>query len=241
MKPGSDAAIAMMRERIKQDMASHMDSNNLDIFKEVTGKFMRFIEEQSPRIDKDIVVLGVEEELNVPVQLPSGRIISLFGFIDLRYSSGSYRGIRDHKTGEKAWKGSDVGLSNQLLHYDTAVLLMTDETYAVEINFVNTHEYAKKIPSFEEVFTFGNHYHTRRGLEIYLEQTCQLIDEMLDCKPTPHYDERVCNGCPYRLPCTLERRGIDPSPILGAHYVPRNETPSERSFTNQDTDGDETD
>jgi hypothetical protein len=220
VKPGSDHVLAMVQKRMEEDLESHLTTGNLDVFKEITGKVIRFIKEQSPIIDEGIEVLAVEEELNVPIELPSSRIISMFGFLDLRYRQGDYRGIRDHKTGEKAWTGQQVGFSNQLLFYNAGIYALTGEVYRPEINFVNTHE---------------------KELQIYLEQICILIDEMLDCKPTPHYDERVCGGCPYKLPCMMERKGIDPSPILKAHYVPRDETPRERSFTNENTDSNETD
>jgi hypothetical protein len=174
--------------------------------------------------------------------LPSSRIISMFGFLDLRYRQGNYLGVRDHKTGEKAsdWTPEKVGQSNQLLFYNAGVYALTGEVFRPEINFVNTHEYKQKIPSFNETFTFVTAYHSEKELQIYLEQICILIDEMLDCKPTPHYDERVCGGCPYLLPCTMERKGIDSSPILKAHYVPKPDGPRERSFTNQNSDSDET-
>ena len=241
IKPGSDAAVAMMRQRMSEDLDSHLSTGNLDVFKEITNKFLRFVQEQSPIIDEGIEVLAVEEELNVPLELPSGRLISMFGFLDLRYRQGDYRGIRDHKTGEKAWTGGQVGFSGQLIFYDAGIYALTGEVYRPEINFVNTHEYKNKIPSFKETFFFESASYSEKELQVYLEQVCILLDEMLDCKPTPHYDERVCGSCPYKLPCIMERKGIDSTPILKAHYVPRDETPRERTFTNENTESDETD
>lgn len=240
-KPGSDMVVAQMTKRMQQDVKAHFSTGNAGIFKEVTTKFRRFMTEQSPVIDKDIVVEGVEEEINVPITLPSGKVVSMFGYIDLRYRDSSNGRIRDHKTGEKVWGGVQVSTSSQLLFYDVAILLLTGEAYLVEISFVNTKEYVKKVPSFDEVFAYEPAYHSPRELEIYLEQTCKLIDEMLVCEPTPHYDDRTCPSCPYLLPCTMERKGLDPTPILQAHYVPRNDNPRARTFTGEDSDANETD
>lgn len=240
MEPGSPVADAMMQQRIREDL-SHMSLDNIEVFHIITKQFLRFVREQSAKIDQDIKIEGVEEELNVQVELPSGRVITMFGFIDLRYHSGSYRAIRDHKTGEKSWDGGSVILSNQLLWYTAGTYIATGEVYRPEINFINTHDYKRKIPTAEETFTYVNGVITEKELQKYLEQACILVDELLDCKPTPHYDERVCKYCPYLTPCMMERKGIDPTPIIKAHYVPRDSNPRERSFTNQDSSGDETD
>lgn len=244
VKPGSITAVEIMRNRIREDIQQNITTANykdkLQVYDTITKQFLRYITERSPEIDDGITVLGVEEEIKVPVELPSGRIIFLHGFIDLRYkdANGIYR-IRDHKTGQKKWDETDISLTNQLLHYGAAIFVMTGLLHRVEINFILTKDYKTKNPTYNETFQLISEPHSEVTIQNYLDTTLQLIDDMLDSKPIPHYDERVCKYCHFKEPCIGERRGIDSSRILATNYVTIDRSKHrERSFTDQDSNGD---
>ena len=245
---GSLTAQNLIKQRISQDLAANLTEDRIQLFTTITKQFMRYITERSPEIDAGIVVLGVEEELKVPVELPSGRIILLHGYIDLRYKvEDSYR-IRDHKTDavndpeRSIFNYGGVGLSNQLLHYALAKYLETGIAYSVEISWINTKDYARITPAPNKAFALYREPHSEVTIQNYMNTTLQLIDEMLDSKPIPHYDERVCKYCAFRVPCTGERRGIPSDRLLESNYVVIDRTKSrERTLTGEDSDNDETD
>jgi ATP-dependent helicase/DNAse subunit B len=182
-------------------------------------------------------VLGVEQELAVPITTPSGRNFQLFGFIDLVYrdSSGRLR-IRDHKTGQKAWTKAEANISNQLLFYSAATWKSSREVPMSEISFMNVKEYVRKAPSFDETFAFPTVTYTEKELSNYLRTTLQLIDQMLVSEPIPHYG-RHCQWCPFLAPCTFDRKGIDSSLILNSQYivVDRNNVRKHVSFTDDNS------
>jgi len=241
--PGSDAALLNIMSRIRNDLDKAPSIELVPIYATVTKIMTRFIKEQSPLIDKDITVLGIEQELDYEVTTPKGRNISLFGFIDLIYrdSNGHLR-IRDHKTGQKAWTRSDATASNQLLHYALATYLRTREAPMAEISYINSKDYVRKPAEFDKAFAFVVVNYSKKELELYLQQILILIDDMLDSRPVPHYGSQ-CNWCPFLTPCTLERKGIDPSPIIREQYtvVDRNAIRQHAKFTDDDSNGDDAD
>lgn len=232
-----------MRDRIQADLKANFSQDRLQFFDTITKQFLHYVERRSPEIDEGIEVLGVEEKIKVPVELPSGRLVFLGGYIDLYYrrrveGSWQYR-IRDHKTDTNGQQKSTfsfggVALSDQLLHYAIAKFVETGIPHIVEISWVNTKDYKNKRPSYEESFALFDEYHTEVTLKNALDTALQVIDAMLDSKPLPHYDLATCKQCPFRDPCIGERRGIPSDRILAFKYVPRTE-PSERSFTQQNT------
>jgi hypothetical protein len=242
VSPGSDFALANIRSRIQNDIRKASGPELIEIYAIITKTMSRFVTEQSPKIDKSITVIGIEQELEQEVTLPSGRKITLFGFIDLIYRDRSGRlHIRDHKTGERPWTRGQAASSNQLLHYSLATWLRTREVPIAEISYINTHEYVKKPPSAEMAFAFPSVTYTEKELKLYLHQVLQLIDNMLDSKGVPHYGSS-CTWCPFLTPCTLERKGIDSTPILQFHFkvVDRNAVRQHAKFTEEHSNGDDT-
>ena len=137
IEPGSDMAVALIRDRIQNDIRNASGPELIPVYHIITRTMLRFITEQSPKIDKGIKILGIEQEIDYPLTLPSGRIISLFGFIDLIYRDSSGRlHIRDHKTGERTWSKSQAASSNQLLFYSLATWLRTREVPIAEIRIL---------------------------------------------------------------------------------------------------------
>lgn len=239
---GSRTAIELMHQRIRNDLERNFTQSRLTLFDTVLKQFDVYIRRRSPEIDQSIEVLGVEEEIRVPVELPSGRIILLHGFLDLYYRrmvDGQWQfRIRDHKTESAssasvdrsifAWGG--VGLSPQLLFYLAAKYVESGVIPVVEISWINTKDYKAKTPSYEESFALYSEPHSEITVQNYLNTTLQLIDQMLDSKPLPHYDEKVCKYCPFSIPCIGERKGIPSDRILESNYVSRPKS-RERTFT----------
>lgn len=231
--PGSEHALRSIMSRIQNDMRRTNDPGLIPVYASITKTITRFITEQSPVIDKGMTVLGIEHEINVPV----GRNFSLFGFIDLVYRDREGRlRIRDHKTGQKPWTRAEATTSNQLMFYSAASFKSSREVPIAEISFMNVKDYVKKAPSFEEMFAFPTVAYTEKELTIYLQQTLQLIDQMLTSEPIPHYG-RQCQWCPFLGPCTLDRKGIDSSIMLDTQFkvVDRNLVRKHASFTDDNT------
>ena len=243
IQPGSEAAVVTIRDRIQNDLRKASGPELISVYHTITRTMLRYIQEQSPKIDNGIKVIGTEQEINHLLTLPSGRIISLFGFIDLIYRDSSGRlHIRDHKTGERPWTKQQAASSNQLLYYSLATWLRTREVPIAEISYINTHEYVKKAPKAETAFAFPTVTYSQKELQLYLDQILQLIDEMLDSKGVPHYGG-PCNWCPFLTPCTLERKGIDSTPIIVSQYkvVDRNAVRQHPKFTEVNSNGDDSD
>src|SRR5262245_31455905 len=74
-EPGSDFVLANIRNRIQNDLGKAPGVELITIYAAITKTMTRFITEQSPKIDRGITVIGIEQELNQPVILPSGRTI----------------------------------------------------------------------------------------------------------------------------------------------------------------------
>lgn len=241
--PGSDFALRAIISRIQNDIARTKDISLLPIYASITKTMTKFIVEQSSIIDKGMTVLGTEHEIAVPITTPSGRNLQLFGFIDLVYRDreGKLR-IRDHKTGQKAWTKAEANTSSQLMFYSAATWKSSKEVPLAEISFMNVKEYVRKAPSFDEMFAFPTVAYTEKELANYLRTTLQLIDQMLQSDPIPHYG-RQCQWCPFLAPCTLDRKGIDSSLILTAQYkvVDRNQVRKHASFTDDNAAEDSSD
>jgi hypothetical protein len=239
--PGSDFLLASILNRIRRDL-DNASPENVAIYGNITKVMTRFIKEQSPKIDEGITVLGVEEEINVDVTTPSGNVVTLFGYVDLIYSRNGQIRIRDHKTGERAWTNAQAEASPQLLFYGGAKYYSDRSVPALEISYINTHDYKKGMAKAEQAFTFASVQPTATTYDNFLNDTLHLIDEMLESRPTPHYDDRMCLYCPFWEPCRLERKGIDPARILASNFKPRDESRIKFSeITNEHTNGDTVD
>jgi hypothetical protein len=232
-EPGSPHVLAAITRRIQNDSQRTNSLDLLPVYHTVIRAITRYINEHSPRIDKGIEVLGVEEEIELPV---TGRF-SLFGYLDLRHRTRDRLRIRDHKTGQKAWSKIDVQFSNQLLMYAVIIWALTSEIPVAEINYINTKEYTKPKP-YSDMFTFTQVTYSERELQIYFNEICKLIDHMLDSEPTPAYGQH-CRYCPYQTICYASRKGIDVTPLVESNFkkVPR--TKRHDSFTQDNAPIDE--
>lgn len=242
-KPGTDLILSAILKRIQADVREASKGANLTTYSEVMSLMTRFIKVQSPKIDTGIKVLGIEEELDVPFTLPSGRLIYLYGYIDLVYKDprGNLR-IRDHKTGGRVevWTKDTVQTVFQLLFYGAAKWLQTKLLPTVEISFLSTHEYKGEPPP--EAFGLYSAVHTEIVYKNFLEELGHLIDEMLDSRPTPHRSNE-CTKCPFYDPCRLELKGVSVKPLLATKYqvIDRNAIRRPIPFTQNHSNGTETD
>lgn len=214
--PGSSYIEETLKNRILQDLAKvpSPSSDLIKTYSNISTRILRFIREQSPKIDKGITVRGVEKEL----LFDTGKGFSLFGFADLIYERDGVVTIRDHKTGEKMWSKPDVRFHNQNFYYALIFWLLTDLVPRAEINFINTKEYVTKEP--DVVFDLISSIYSKKELEIYYEQICQVIERMLSSEPIPFYGKH-CSFCPYQTPCFMDRKGIDSSELIELNYSKR--------------------
>ena len=236
LQAGSDILLAMLTSRIRHDFENMTDPSFIPLYGIITKVITRYIKEQSPKIDAGISVEQVERQVIYPLDK-----IALFGFADLVYRDRSKRlRIRDHKTGDKAWSKVDAQFSNQLLYYATILYKSTGEVPISEISYINTKEYVKT-PTSEQAFTFTTVTYTERELEIYFKEICVTIENMLQSTATPFYGQH-CRYCPFQTPCYLERKGINPAPIIATRYkhVERDAQGKHARFSQNNANGDNT-
>lgn len=235
VRPGSEMAVASIIRRIQNDIQRTGNPNLIPVYGIISKQIVRFIKNQSPQIDQHMEVLEVEAELTYPVNDE----YELFGYADLIYRKQNSERIRDHKTGDKAQKKIDAQFSNQLLYYSTIWYLKTGIVPVAEINYINTKEYVKPKPD-SDTFAFHLVAYSQRELEIYFEQICRVIEKMLQSEPLPAYG-RQCAYCPYQVPCYMERKGGDPTPVLMTKFKKVSRGKRHESFTDEHTEGDGSD
>lgn len=235
-----DFLSATIQARIRNDLKS-ANKANIDIYNRARKVVTAFIAKQSPKIDRGIRVEQVEYEFDIPVILPSGRKVNLYGFIDLLYRT--IRGVlvvRDHKStsGFVRFTQSQTEADSQLLFYGAVIYLLTGEVPVVEFNILNTYEY-KGTPPPDSEFKLLVAHHNDKVYENFLAETLRLIDEMLDSKPTPHYS-RECSSCAFWDLCRMELKGSSIVRIKEANYERRdpNELRRTISFTQDNSPAD---
>lgn len=242
MKPGSDLAIAAIRSKIAQDIAMHANAGNVDIYNDVARTMASYLQFISPMQDTGMTVEAVELFLKVDVTLPSGRQAKLVGIIDEVYRTPQGRIIiRDHKSGEQdRWSEEKVRASHQLLQYGAMWLMSTGECpERVEVNFCNTHNYAKPKPPIE-MFHLYKFEHPEITYRNFWESTLRRIDNMLDSPIEPLYSED-CARCPFWPICKLRIRGIDTTHIEKNFYEVTNRDYTIRRESGLSTDNPEPD
>ena len=217
--PGSDFLVSALLSRIRNDVQLHTDIQNVDIYNSVMKLISRYITIQSPKIDRGLKIVGIEYEMQVPTGVyHEGREVVLFGFIDLVYRTlrGDYV-VRDHKTGSnpRIWTPESVEADSQLLMYGTGIWKATGVAPKVEINYLNTHEYKNK-PS-DNQFALYSVSHSEKVYQNFFDSTLQLIQDMLQSGPTPHYDSS-CSKCAFWAPCRLQRKGVRVENLIQADY-----------------------
>lgn len=233
--PGSPFAVEFIKDRIASDLDLYIQTSEgnrslIPVFSIVSTRVVRYIQEQSRKIDGGMQVKGVEHELIWPIN----ETTVFRGFADLIYRdrSGILR-VRDHKSGEQAWSTADAACSEQLIDYATVIFKHTGEVPLGEINYINTKVYAKgHEPTFQQAFTYNVVKFSKKELEYHYAVLSVKISEMLSSSPVPHYDQR-CIYCPYQGPCFAERKGIDSTPIIEGNFIikPREGLRNHASFT----------
>jgi len=217
VEPGSDFARAQILARIKNDVSRleiPRDSHLIPVYAVISRAMVRYITEQSPKIDAGIMVMEVEHELEHEIS----ETLALFGYCDLIYrdSQGRLR-LRDHKTGDRAWTKADARHSYQLLFYAVILWMLTGEVAVAEISYINTKDQKSPI-TYDKAFTFSTVAYTERELEIAYKTICKQIAKMLESEPIPYYASH-CGYCAYETPCMLERKGIDSSNVISHSFV----------------------
>jgi hypothetical protein len=214
-KPGSEFLVKMMESRVKNDLLQ-ANFNNIELVSLVWPRLLTYFTYQSPQIDKNIEILGVEKEFKTPVTTPNGHEVLLHGWMDLIYrdSAGRIR-IRDHKTGQnvKTHTTNSVMLDDQLGFYGAA-----NAIHDVEISFINSYLHkGKNQPPINTLFGFHRYQHSSVGLSVIESNILEKIDKILDTKPHKNYSP-LCPSCQFFELCHAETRGLDVQRIKTLHY-----------------------
>lgn len=219
-EPGSDFLISYMDNRVKRDLQK-VEEDNIGVIHTASSMLVPYIASWSPMIDKGITVVGVEQNLQIPVTTPNGNTVTLNCITDLIYKDAAGRlHIRDHKTGQaNSWNQYMIPLENQLLFNSAAYYLLTGELVLdVEISWINSYEYKSKKPSLTERFQIFKHTHNEAAIEFYLKELYKVIDRMVgDNDPVRHYS-KDCGKCQYNPICTQELRGFSTDSLIRSQY-----------------------
>lgn len=219
-KPGDPFLSDYMDRRVRRDLEK-VTEDNISIIHTVSTMIGPYVNSWSPVIDKDMVVVGVERNLQVPVTTPRGNSVTLNCITDLIYHRGTGRlVIRDHKTGQaNSWNQYMIPLENQLLFNAAAYYLLTGEfVLDVEISWINSYEYKNKKPTLAERFQVFKHTHSEKAILFYIDELYKMIDRMVeDTDPVRHYS-KDCGKCQFNPICTQEIRGFDTESLKRSQY-----------------------
>lgn len=230
-----EALGAMLQQKVRNDIQG-ATPNQLVVLNRARKILERYVLVQSPKIDHGITVLEYEYGYELPVELPSGRTVTLNGYIDLVYAT--LRGkhvVRDHKsTGNiRTFSAPITKADGQLLFYGTVWYMLTGTVPAVEFSILNTYDY-KGVPNRNNEFLVYTVHHTEKVYQSYWRDLLILIDEMLDSEPTPHYN-RHCSSCAFFDLCSFEMQGASVENLKKANYELRSnvrrETITEQNAT----------
>lgn len=219
-KPGDPFLLDYMLSRVRRDLESATEEN-INILATVSKMIGAYVQQWSPIIDKDITVLGVEQNLQVEVTLPSGATVILNCITDLIYrdKQGNLR-IRDHKTGQaQGWNEYMIPLENQLLFNSLAYFRLTGQlALHVEISWINSYEYKSKQPRLDERFKLYPYVHTQHSIEFYEKELLALIDRMVTQERPVRQYSKDCAKCQFNEICVQELRGFDTKSLKRSKY-----------------------
>lgn len=217
--------MAAMQNKMNQDLGK-LTVENVGIVTHVIRMMTRFMNFQSPRIDKGIRILGVEEHLEVQIVLANGRPIILQGYVDLIYRDNAGRlRIRDHKTGANpsSWHSASLDLDSQLLFYALVYWMKTgDVPDLVEISFASTAEYKNKKVDYDQLFKFLKKSITFEALQQFRLHLRHLLSRMYNGENKLHRFSKDCVSCTYKPLCELELNGLSTRATIQSGYVRTN-------------------
>lgn len=183
--------------------------------------FRRFIKMQSHRIDSNIEIVAVEEELLVPIS----DNVQIQGIADLLYRRTGKLVLRDHKTGEFKSAHSEATLeyNDQLLTYAAMVWKLWGEIPDIEISWINAKVDYKSPPTREQLFGLYTKPLTKRMLEGFWTYLEEYVYYMESSPPIRALNGFRCKGCVFKEPCLFDLRGEDETPLIEALFkvVPR--------------------
>ena len=209
-KPGSEFLINYMNSRIRKDIET-VKSDSINIISTVSKMLTSYVATWSPILDKNITVLGVEKNIQVPVTLPSGNEVILNCITDLIYRlpDGSIT-IRDHKTGQaNSWNQQMMPLENQTLFNAVAYFLLTGEKpLRRQISFINSYDYKRKEPSLQERFASFVHVDNEKAFDNYTAELLKTLDRMVAETDPVRFYSKDCSKCQFNAICTQEIRGF---------------------------------
>lgn len=221
-KAGSEFAQQYMENRLKRALRE-LNFDNITLIALVSRMVREFVAFQSPRIDRGIKVLHVENFLEYEYTYDSGLKVIFNGYADLIYrdQNGRIR-IRDHKTGTKKWRENALKLNNQLLFYATIYWLIYDEfALDVEISWSNSYQYKniKNMPPPEERYQLLRHRLTEASVRNYWDYLRRQTERMLVTQPYEEYGQ-PCTFCQYAPICEQKLRGFEIEDLIRSSYVP---------------------
>lgn len=219
-KIGDDIIHSSMVARIKEDIeyaqklaeesGTEVDYN---FYQGASRIVMRYVEEQSPKIDKGIKDLQIEEHLEIEYD---GRI--LHGYVDLIYYRDGQWYIRDHKSGKQnRYNRKTVYRDTQLMFYGALFYKLTGNVANVEINYLNSDPPAKisaktKLFALEQITT-----HTQTVYENFFKYICDVHDRQKSLPPMRNLSS--CANCNYHPICNLELRGLSSDLVRNTRYA----------------------
>jgi len=212
MVPGSPQILEYMTDQIKED-SKDINLENVQVMYSVIKMITRYVNAQSPRIDKDVhKIIGVERPVEYVLETEYGPIV-VEGYIDLPYEDKyGITTVRDHKTGQKgSWANYQLYTLPQLLIYACLLWLEGYTVRKVEINFINSYDYKKKEPTIQEAFQLYQVQITQEMIENFWEYIKEKATRVMYLRQNPKAIQptysKDCGKCDYQPICIANLKG----------------------------------
>ena len=203
-------------------------NNDLELYTRASQTVLRYIRDFSPKTDRGIKVLGVEEEVSVPIITPKGRKIILFMIIDLLMEQDRRRWVVDHKSSGQPgfWSESEIMMDTQLPTYIGGMNAVGPVYFGGMLNQLNTYPYKDYwAQPLDKLFKRARTYRTQPELDFSMLHYGTAADAMLDrVENGEEFIRKMskdCARCPYMDLCLLDMKGIDSTLQKSELYVRR--------------------
>lgn len=220
--------IDLMGSDIANQELDYEDPKMVEVNLRASQVVLRYIRDFSPKVDRGIKVIGVEEEISVPIITPKGRKIILFMIIDLLLEQDRRRWVLDHKTSGQPgfWTENEIMMDTQLPTYIGGINALGGNYFGGMLNFMNTYPYKDFWGTpLEKIFKRAKTYRTQKELDFSMMHYGTAADAMLDrVESKGEFVRKMskdCARCPYMDLCLLDMKGIDSTLQQSELYVRR--------------------
>lgn len=228
LRPGSQESLKMLQEFVATDLKIDLTAmDKMEIYRDVIQSVFRYVRDFSPSVDMGLRILGVEEEVYLPMTSPEGREFFFVFIADLvlQMQRGSIW-ILDHKsTGNPAsmWTQKMAMMDGQTVSYLGAMKKMGYEAEGIIINAILTYPYkdfnAQPLDKlYRRIAVPRNDTEMAWALFNYGRAVDEQQNKLASGKPLVFKADKDCVRCPFQSVCLLRMKGIDPTDHINESF-----------------------